>query len=117
LVKVPIRNAWIVVAVIANEGRAGKAVIKVMAELIAQVILEFWWRPLAPMALESRSRTVHAFFDTNSTPTPPHSPKSLPVAFARSDVFKEVAVSDCLMMNGTISGLGVGSLVRAETLA
>jgi hypothetical protein len=69
LVKVPIRNAWIVVAVIAKEGRAGKAVIKVMAELIVQVIFEFWWRPLAPMALESRSRPVHAFFDTNSAQT------------------------------------------------
>jgi len=46
LVKVPIRNAWIVVAVIAKEGRAGKAVITVMAELIVQVIFEFWWRPL-----------------------------------------------------------------------
>jgi hypothetical protein len=34
------------------------------------------------------------------------------VAFARSNIFKSVMASDWLMMAGTISGLGVGSLAR-----
>ena len=51
---------------------------------------------------------MRAFFDTSSTPQPLCSPKSLPVAFARSDMFKDVAVSDCLMMTGKIAGQELG---------
>jgi len=44
---------------------------------------------------------------TRRAPPPPCSPKSLPVAFARSDMFKGVAVSGCLMMTGKFAGLCV----------
>jgi hypothetical protein len=48
-------------------------------------------------------------FSTQTAPKPQRLPQSLLVGFARVDMFKDVAVSDCLMMTGTISGLGVGS--------
>jgi hypothetical protein len=46
-------------------------------------------------------------FSTRAAPNPPCSPKSLPVAFARSNMFKSAVVSDCLMMTGKFAGLGV----------
>jgi hypothetical protein len=60
--------------------------------------------------LGSRSRPVHAFLQIGSGHTL-CSPKSLPVAFPRSDMFKDMAVSDYLT-SGKFAGLGVGSLAR-----
>ena len=57
-------------------------------------------------ALGSRRRPVCEFFQRDS-PNPPCSPKSLPVAFPRSDMFKSAVVSACLMMTGKFAGLGV----------
>ena len=56
------------------------------------------------LAIGSRSRPAHAFFDMNSA-QPPCSPESLPVAFARSDVFKS-AVAPVGLMIGNFSDLG-----------
>ena len=51
-------------------------------------------------------------FSTRAAPQPPYSPKGPPVAFARSDMFKNAVVRDGLMMTGKFAGLGVGSLAR-----
>ena len=90
---------------------AGKAVITVMAELelVAPVVIAFLVATLNLEGPRGRVGGPHMRFSTRTAPQPQCSRNSLPVAFARSDMFKDVAVSECLMMTGKFAGPELGS--------